>query len=115
MPSGVGETGGGGWECGCREMLSKRISECGAEGGGDYVLLRKGAGRLWFSSVAALVAQGIAVRVGMINGTRERGRQMLREHLEATQHIDPSSISLVASVRDFLRKTSSSEPEAHQK
>ena len=48
-------------------MLSKRISECGTEGGGDWVLLRQGAGRLWFSGVALLVAGDIAVRVDVIS------------------------------------------------
>jgi len=76
----LGETGRGGWECGCREMPSKRISECGAEGGGDQVLLRKRAGRLRFSSVAALVAQGITVRVGVISGyPRERNLNTPKE------------------------------------
>lgn len=61
------ETRGGGWESGCSEMLSKRIINCGTEGGGDHVLLREGTERLWFSGVAALVAWGIAVGVDVIS------------------------------------------------
>lgn len=40
---------------------------------------------------------------------------MLRKHLVVKEHVDPSSISLVAPVGDFLKKTFALEPEASEK
>lgn len=81
---------------------------CGAEGGGERMLLREAV--VWWGG--STHGSGHRCKGGcdqLVPGRRER------KCLMAMQHIGPSSILLVAPVKDFLKTTFASEPEACQK